>query len=312
MKLRALEAFCAAVEEKSISAAARRMYLSQPTVSERLMELEREARVPLLKRSRRGVELTVEGVALYDQARKVLDEVKALELALHNLRNKDEMKLRFAACVTVGERLLPEWLRLFESRMPGVVPSVFMGNDLAIVSVMKAGETPIGIVASDEYCEAFESVPVLDDELVIVVGPTHPWAHRRISLRDLSEEPFISREKGSTIKAMTERTLREMGEISLDIRMELASTTAITEAIEAGRGFSILSRTDVQRKLEAGTLVEVEGFSIPWSFKLVRHPSATLTLAEQNFFEFLLETCETAGTTERYQRPEIEPAIVRE
>ena len=97
MKLGSLEAFCAAVEEKSISAAARRMYLSQPSISERLAELEREAQVPLLKRSQRGVELTPEGTTFYEQARKVLDEVKALDFTLQNLRNKDNMKLRFAA-----------------------------------------------------------------------------------------------------------------------------------------------------------------------------------------------------------------------
>jgi DNA-binding transcriptional LysR family regulator len=90
MKLRSLEAFCAAVEEKSISAAARRMYLSQPSVSEKLIELEREAQVPLLKRSRHSLELTPEGVTIYEQARKVLNEVKALELTLRSLRSKDD------------------------------------------------------------------------------------------------------------------------------------------------------------------------------------------------------------------------------
>jgi hypothetical protein len=57
--------------------------------------------------------------------------------------------------------------------MPEVMPTVFMGNDLEIVSVVERVEMPIGIVASDESCELFESAPILDDELVVVVGPTH-------------------------------------------------------------------------------------------------------------------------------------------
>ncbi len=240
-----------------------------------------------MKRSRRSIELTPEGVTIYEKARKILNEVKALKLTLHNLRNKEDMELHFAACVTVGERILPRWLLCFEREMPGVVPTVFMGNDPEIVSVAEGGEMPIGIVASDESCTPFESSPILDDELVVVVGPTHPWAQQRMSLEDLSREQFISREKESAVRAIAERALEERG-ITLNIRMELGSTMAVEEIIEAGWGFSILSRADVQRRLEAGTLVEVEGFSIPWNFKLIRRPSAHLSLAEQLFCEFLL------------------------
>ena len=140
MKLRSLEAFCAAVEEKSISAAARRIYLSQPSVSEKLIEMEREAQVPLLRRSRSSIELTPEGITIYEQARKILNQVKALELTLHNLRQQDDMKVRFAACVTVGERIMPGWLRRFEGKLPGVTPTVFMGNDLEVVHLVEGGE----------------------------------------------------------------------------------------------------------------------------------------------------------------------------
>ncbi len=79
-----------------------------------------------------------------------------------------------------------------------------------------------------------------------------------------------------------------MGDIPLNVQMELGSTTAVKEAIESGLGFSILSRTDVQRKLEAGVLVQVEGLSIPWSFKLIRHRSAPLSMVEKDFYEFVL------------------------
>lgn len=288
MKLRSIEAFCAAVEEKSISAAARRMYLTQPTVSERLAELERETQVPLLRRSRHGVELTGEGAAFYEQARKVLDEVKVLHSTVQDLRDEGDLRLRFAACVTVGERLLPEWLWRFKKQTPNVVPMVLMGNDPVVLAVIKSGEMPIGIVACDEGCEDFESTALVDDELVVVVAPTHPWARRRVSPEDLSGGSFIAREHGSAIRTIIEQTLKDIGDISLDVQMELGSNTAVKEAIESGLGFSILSRADVKRKLEAGRLVQVEGLSIPWNFKLIRHPSASLSRVEKDFYEFIL------------------------
>ncbi len=288
MKLRSIEAFCAAVEEKSISAAARRMYLTQPTVSERLAELERETRVPLLRRSRHGVQLTGEGAAFYEQAQKVLDEMKVLHHRVQDLRGIGDTKLRFAACVMVGERLLPEWLGRFKKQTPNVVPIVLMGNDSAVLAALRSGDTPIGIVACDGNRDGFESTTVVDDELVLVVAPTHPWARRRVSLEDLPSEPFIAREHGSTIRTVVEQTLKDMGNIALDIQMELNSNTAVKKATESGLGFSLLSRADVRRKLEAGTLVQVEGLSIPWSFKLIRCPSTSLTEVEKSFYKFIL------------------------
>lgn len=290
MKLKSLEAFCSAVEERSISGAARRMYLSQPSVSERLAELEREAGIPLLRRSRLGVEVTLEGAAFYERASKLLREVHALEQTLHALRNKDDMKLRFAACLTVAERWMPEYLWHFKKKMPEVVPMLIAGNDLEVLNAVKSGQAPLGIMAGDECYDYFEeSTSVMEDELIVAVASEHPWARRRISPEDLSSEPYISREEGSRIKALLENTLADMGVTKLDIQMEIGSTTAIKEVVEEGWAFSIFSRADIQRKLESGTLVEVEGFSIPWSFKLIRNSSVDLTIAEQRFYEFLLE-----------------------
>ncbi len=195
MKLRSIEAFCAAVEEKSISGAARRMYLSQSSVSERMTELEREAGVPLMRRSRQGVVLTDQGTLFYEHARKVLDEVKALEQTLHTLRARDEMSLRVGACLTLGEHLLPEWLHDFRDRMSEVVPTLFMGNNQEVLRAVRAGEISIGIVADEGLPAPLESTPLLNDELVVVVVPDHPWTRRRIRAEDLPEEAFISRER---------------------------------------------------------------------------------------------------------------------
>ncbi|MGB3635599.1 MAG: LysR family transcriptional regulator [Rubrobacteraceae bacterium] len=291
MKLKSLEAFCSAVEERSISAAARRMYLSQPSVSERLAELEREAGVPLLRRSRLGVEATVEGATFYERASKLLREVQALEQTLHTLRDKDDTKLRFAACVTVGERAMPEYLWQFKKKkMSEVAPMLITGNDLEVLGAVRSGQAPLGILAGDECFDYFEDcTPIIEDELIIAVAPAHPWARRQITPADLSTEPYISREEGSKIKALIEDTLADMDVTKLDVQMEVGSTTAIKEVVEEGWAFSVFSRADIQRKLDSGTLVEVKGFSIPWSFKLVRNSAIDLTLAEQRFYEFLLE-----------------------
>lgn len=293
MKLRSIEAFCVTVEEESISAAARRMYLSQPSVSERLTELEREVRAPLLERSRSGVRLTSEGTLFYEKARSVLNEMAGLRSTLCELQEKADVQLRFACCVTVGEHLLPEWLWEFSKQIPQATPSVLMGNDPVVINAIKNGDMPFGIVATDKGYEAFESTVILEDDLIVVVAPQHPWARRRIVADDLSDEPFVSREQGSTVREVIEQTLGEEYGVSLNVRMELGNTTAVKQAIESGMGVSILSRASVQNKLEAGTLVQVEGLTIPWTFKLVKNSSVRFSKAEEDFYEFTLEQCES-------------------
>jgi DNA-binding transcriptional LysR family regulator len=288
MKLRSLEAFCAAVEEGSISGAARRMYLSQPSVSDRLAELEREARVPLLKRSRRGVELTDQGALLYEGARRALDEMKALEGVLKTLRDRRSTRMYVAASSTLGEHLFPAWLRRFRARSPETVPELFVGNTQEVVALVSRGAVAFGVVEGEEERDSLESVPLLDDELVVVVPTDHAWTRRPLTPAGLQEEPFISRERGSGTREVIENHLDKIG-ITLDVRMELGSTSAIKEAIEAGLGFSILSRETIRLEVEAGHLAVVEGFAIPRRFTLIRSPSSTLNPTEQGFYDYLLQ-----------------------
>lgn len=296
MKLRSLEAFCAAVEERTISGAARRMYLSQPSVSERLAELEREAHVPLLKRSRQGVEPTEQGALLYEHARMVLGEIQSLDRLLHSLRTKRDVRLRFAASSTLGEHLLPEWLGEFRKKMPKTSPEVFVGNTQEVADRVARGEVAFGVIEGEEaHHGSVRSLPLLDDELVVVVSAQHPWARREISVEDLPTEPFISRERGSGTREVIEHALASMKGISLNIQMEIGSTSGIKEAIEAKLGFSILSRSAIRLEVRGGNLAIAEGVAISRRFSLIRHPSSTMSAVEQGFYDYLMRVRERSG-----------------
>jgi len=300
MKLRSLEAFCAAVEERTISGAARRMYLSQPSVSDRISELEQEAHAPLLRRSRHGVEPTEQGALLYEHARRVLEEIRALERLLRTLGDQRDARLRVAASSTLGEHLLPEWLRDFYRLVPGTAPTLFVGNTREVLEKVASGEAAFGVVEGPQTSESLESKPLLADELVVVVSPGHPWLRRRIGPEDLQDGPFISREPGSGTREVIERRLGELG-VSLNVRMEIGSTSAIKEAIKAGLGFSILSRETIRLELLAGTLAVAEGFVVPRHLDVVRDPDAEMSPAEREFYEFLLKMPRASDTGETPQ-----------
>ena len=159
-------------------------------------------------------------------------------------------------------------------------------------------EVAFGVIEGEEhYHSSVESLPLLDDELVVVVSSRHPWARREINVQDLPKEPFISREKGSGTREVIEHALGEMGGISLNIQMEIGSTSGIKEAIEAGLGFSILSRAAIRVEVCGGNLAIAEGVAISRRFSLIRHPSATMSPAEQGFYDYLIRVRERSGVT---------------
>lgn len=291
LKLRSIELFCAVVEEQSISGAAQRMYLSQPAVSARLAELEKHACVSLLERSHHGVALTPDGAVFYEKAKRIVKDAAALQTTVDNLQQRANSRLRFACCVTVGEHLLPKWLGQFKRKVSYSAPAILLGNDQLVVDAVESGNMPIGIVASEQAYDTLDITNILEDELIVVVAPQHPWAGKMISVAELAGEPFVAREKGSTLRSVIEQTLLQADALELNVIMELGSTTAIKEAVESGLGFSILSCTDARRKLEIGSLVRVEGVSIPWSFKLVRNPLTPMNDAEEGFYKFILNEC---------------------
>jgi DNA-binding transcriptional LysR family regulator len=95
--------------------------------------------------------------------------------------------------------------------------------------------------------------------------------------------------------------------ITLNVEMELGSTSAIKEAIEAGLGFSILSRETIRLELRAGILAVAEGVVIPRRFTLIKDPAAELSAAEETFLDYLIRSTGTLSTAVRAGEADFSP-----
>jgi DNA-binding transcriptional LysR family regulator len=136
--------------------------------------------------------------------------------------------------------------------------------------------------------------PYRTDELVLIVGPRHRWA--RDSLRDpaeLSEEPFILRERGSSTRETAMALLRRAG-IVPQVAMEWESTEAIKKAVQAGLGVSILSALAVELEVLHGLLVVIRhpALACQRQFYVVSDQDRRLSPAARAFVALLEETNE--------------------
>ena len=257
MNLKQLEAFARVAETKSFSEAAKRLYLTQPTVSAHVSALEKELRVCLLLRTTKEVSLTEEGKALYGYAVQMLDLEQ--EIREHFGRRKSgKSVLRIAASTIPSQYLLPEIMVRFRERYPGVRLSVAETDSAGVVGQIVSGEADIGFagtVIEQKHCVY---IPFYQDELVVIApgegagepesaGETAGWIRRM---------PVILREEGSGTRKEAQRLLRQLGiELSeLNIAASIENQETIKRSVRNGMGISILSRLAAEDEIKSGVL----------------------------------------------------------
>lgn len=246
-------------EQGSIGQAARRHGISQPAASTRLRSLEASLGVALLARTHRGAHLTDAGVLVAEWARQAIDSAHALNAGLSALREQKRSQLRVAASLTVAEYLLPGWLVIFRAQYPHTGVQLTPHNSTDTANDLRSGAADVGFDEGPEAPDGLDCQVVAHDRLTLVVAPTHPWAHRRgIDPGRLAATPLVSREPGSGTRTFLGRTLRAAGYDQLAAPIiELASTTAIKNAVISGIGPAVLSSLAVTDELASRALVAV-------------------------------------------------------
>jgi molybdate transport repressor ModE-like protein len=248
-----------AVEETgSVGAAARRFSISQPAASARLRNLEQQLRVVLLERRTTGSTLTAGGRVVVEWARPLVRAGAEFGRNVDALVGDRDDRLRVAASLTVADYLMPAWLIALHSALPDVSVSLQPGNSEKVTELVLAGDAELGFVEGPHAPNEVRSWTVGHDELVLVVGPSHPWARRSepIGAAELATGSLVLREPASGTRQVLDLALLAHG-LRVRPAMELGSTTAIKHALTGGQNASLLSRLSVTDDLASGTLVSL-------------------------------------------------------
>ena len=254
MNLNHLAIFHAVAESGSVSAAAKRLHISQPAVSKQLREFEEKEGLPLFDRLPKGMRLTAAGEMLRAYARQIFAAEEDAERRLAELRGLQSGRLAIGASTTIGNYLLPVILTRFQQLYPGVEVQLDIANTEIIQSRLLANTLDLGFTEGFVDNAQFDARVLGMDELVLIAAPTHPLFKRTdLTAAEVFSEPCILREAGSGTRAVIERALRARG-INLETRMSLGSPEAIKQAVAAGAGISLVSRLTVATELLAGTL----------------------------------------------------------
>ena len=269
MTIRNLEIFTKVAEMGSMSAAAKSLYITQPSVSLAITEIEKEYDVKLFDRVGNRLCLTPTGQQLLVYTASIIQQYKTMELFL-----KDESHnagIRVGVTATVGHYIIAPIIEQLKKEFPGLKCEVTVASTGILEDRLLKSELDIGFVEGDITEPTLVVKPVMEDELAVICSNRHRFYGREsIQLQELEGEDFILREVGSGTRAKVESILRE-NHIAFHPQWNCYSFEAIKEAIMHNLGISIMSPRVVRRELQSKDLwaCNIENANLIRTFDLV-------------------------------------------
>jgi len=240
LNLDQLRAFAAVVEQKSFSAAAARLGVTQPAVSQKLRQLEQRFGVKLIERLGRNAAPTAAGAELLGHARSIETALAAASDAMAPHARGAVGRVRLGTGATACIYLLPAALRELRRRFPALEIVVSTGNTPDMLRAVEENRIDVALITLPAAGRMLDVRPVLDDEFVLV-APRDMALPREITAAELAKLPLVQYEPGAnTRRVVDEWALR--GRVSLKPIMELGSVEAMKELTGAGLGCSVLPR----------------------------------------------------------------------
>ncbi len=281
MTIRDLTIFVAVAEQMSMSKAADQLDLAQPTVSSVIASLEREYGVLLFDRLNRALHITDEGRFLLSRARSILGLVDGLEQDLGAFNRKQI--IRMGATITVGSSVLAPIVSDFEQINPSISIQVVVDNTQTIETQLLDGAVDLALLEGVVTSKQLVVEPLYADELIAVCAP-HFNAPAKMTLKQISEYPFILREVGSGTRERFLRCIIEEG-LTVEQKWTCHSSDAILHAVLSAQGVTVISRRLVQDLLASGKLRQIilEQVNLNRNFSLVYHKDKTFTPAMDAF-----------------------------
>lgn len=297
MNLKQLEAFVQVAEGGSFSKAAKKLYLTQPTISAHVASLEKELNVRLFVRNTKEVSLSEDGKDLYKYARQMVDLEKKIDERFGTREEGGKHCITIAASTIPAQYLLPKVLMRFNEKYPEEQLKIMETDSAKVVTQIVEHMVDVGFTGTVLEKKHCKYMPFYKDELVIITPNTEKYQKLKDHMTDdiswLLEEHVILREEGSGTRKEAEKQLKQAGvDLSdLDIIASIENQETIKKSVRQGMGISILSKLATADEAEAGYVL---AFPIPKADKgrdinLVYNKNYQLSRSAERFIKVVKE-----------------------
>ena len=287
MDVRGLEVFLSVAKHLNFTRAGEEVHLSQPSVSVRIRQLERDLGSKLFEQLGKRIALTEAGQLLLPYAIRVMAAMDDALHAIDELKGLERGSLRIGASTTPGMYLIPRTIAQFKQQYPKIDVHLAVRDTRQIEEGVIRNEFDFGFVGGHLAGDEVDVLPWIIDHLVLVVPSNHVLARKTlVKVADLRKERFILREPGSATRAAVVNHLQK-SDLKVETVMEMENPESVKKAVQSGLGIAFISKFAVETELKAKTLVavRVKGLDINRELKIVYRKDKHLGRAAQTFIE---------------------------
>ncbi|WP_250455492.1 LysR family transcriptional regulator [Clostridium tertium] len=288
-KLDLYKVFCQVGKSKSFSKASRELYMTQPAVSQAIMQLEGELDIRLFNRTSKGVNLTNEGSLLYEYVNSAINLINVGEKKILEFKDLTIGELKIGVGDTISKYFLLPYLEEFHNRYPNLKFKIINGTTLELCALIKSGEIDIAICNLPIDDPSLEFITCGEVRDIFVCGEKYKdLTKKKISLEEMVKYPLIFLEPNSNSRKYVENFMLSNG-IKISPEFELGSFDLLLEFAKINLGIACVVKEFSKDYLEQGLLYEVKVLEeIPSrSIGVCYLKSVSLSLASTKFVEIL-------------------------
>jgi DNA-binding transcriptional LysR family regulator len=311
-----LQVFLDVNEAGSFSAAATKLHMTQPGVSQQIRSLENYLNAKLFVRRGHGVELTVAGQNLVEPARRLIALSKATEDALVARRGEVSGRIRLGCALSSGLYVFYPWLQEFREKFPDVTMQIEQMEPGPLLGSLRAQELDGGLVLGRMRGRGLVHHKLFEDPVTIVVPLSHPWAYQgqlgrsatdahgttgdeglapAVKLSMLKDEPMVLEhgigESRSDSRRALNDALEERGFSTRDLRivLEVPTPMGVACAVAQGAGVGIVPQSVARLMVGQVVPVRIEGISLFQHAYLINDRKAMSTPATVAWWKFIAD-----------------------
>jgi DNA-binding transcriptional LysR family regulator len=274
VNLQQLNTFCTVLKEGSMTAAAQKLFLTQPAVSQQIRQLEDDLGVELLVRGSRKTKPTAQGGLLYDYASRIIHLAKQAELSIQSMGAEVSGPLRVGTLNSLGLHLISPVFSIFLKNNNNVSLKLNYGDGVKMLQALEAGEVDICILPDAEL----EYGGMQGDKVAELIGHDEMWlvaagnennVPSEIYLKDLASFPSI--QLTSEYPNFNNQLAKDLKKIGLNIRpvFESSNVGSLKRIIESGLGWGFLPAHSIRKQVSTGRMKRIQVRDFQYAMNLM-------------------------------------------
>lgn len=291
MTLRHMKIFVTVCQENNITAAAKKLFISQPAVSIAIKEIEEYYGIKLFDRLSRKIYITQMGEIVFNYALHITSLFDEMD---NTIKDKDTVKkIKIGSSISIGTDLMPSYVKKFSDSFPDIQVFVTVDSSDIIEQMILDNKLDFALIEGVIHSDNIVTQNFLDDELVVVCNRSNPLTKKnQITMGDLKSQKFLLREINSGTREVIE-SIFLLHNVSITPIWESSSTQAIINAVISGIGVSILPYRLVKLYIETNriTRLNIDNINFKRQLHIIYHKNKYLSTAANKFLELCNDSC---------------------